>query len=181
MKLSILFLFKFLFLFTPVQTDVVPASIYDIKAEALTGKEIDFAAYKGKKILIVNVPCNTTIDRQYGELDALYKKYKDKLVVIGFLADDFAIAPGTKIRNVDYRKMHYNVSFPLAAKVLVKGKDKAPIYKWLTDKQYNELKDSEVKWDFQKYLVDENGHLVAVFDPKVRTTDPRIITAIEKQ
>jgi len=179
MNLGIAMLVQMLFLFAPVAKNV-PASIYDCKVAALNGgNDIDLAAYKGKKILIVNVPSQLISDRQYADLDALAKKYEGKLVVIGFLSDDFGIPPGEKQAHADYRK-DYNVSFRIAAKTPVRGPEMDPVFKWLTMKKYNNLKDSEVKWNFQKYLVNERGELVAVFDPKIRTSNPALIAAIEK-
>lgn len=168
-----------LLFFTPVKKDI-PASVYDIKIAAFKGNEIDLAAYKGKKILIVNAPAMSVDDEQYAELETLYKKYSDKLVVIGVLADDFNIAPGTKVRGVDYHKNRYRVTFPLGDKASVRAPDMAPVFEWLTEKKYNNFKDSHVKWNFQKYLVNEQGELVAVFDPKVRPLSHEVTAAIEK-
>ena len=179
MNLGIAVLFQMLFLFTPVAKEV-PATIYECKSAALNGgADIDLSAYKGKKILIVNVPSQLMSDPQYADLDALAKKYAGKLVVIGYLSDDFAIPPGEKQAHADIRK-DYNVSFPITGKTKVRGPEMEPAFKWLTMKKYNNLKDSEVKWNFQKYLVNERGELVAVFDPKIRTTNPGLIAEIEK-
>ena len=176
MKLALLTLF--LFIFAPTKKDI-PTSIYDYKVAALNGNDIDFAAFKGKKILVVNTPWFESNDPQYAELNALAKKYQDKLVVVGFLADDFGIAPGAGKVATEYRKKNYNVSFPIAARVGIKGSRRAPIFVWLTEKKYNNLKDSYVKWNFQKYLINESGHLVGVFDPKVKATNAKLISAIE--
>lgn len=177
MKLT---LFALLLCFFAPATPDVPASIYDYKVAALNGNDIDFSAFKGKKILIVNAPWFNNYDPQYKELNELSKKYKDKLVVVGFLSDDFGIPPGAGKTATEYRKKDYDVSFPIAARVGIKGTSRAPIFMWLTEKQYNHFKDSEVKWNFQKYLLNESGELVAVFEPKVKANDPSIIAAIEK-
>ena len=177
MKFGLLILFKFLFLFTPAKKGI-PSSIYDFKLTATSGKDIDLGAYKGKKIMIVNTPITASNDAQYAELNELYKKYQGKLMIIGILADDFAIPPGGK--QPAGNKRNYNVSFPIAARSALRGNNKAPIYIWLTDKKYNNFKNSEVKWDFQKYLINEEGKLVAVFDPKIRATNANLIAAIEK-
>jgi len=177
MKLSIL-LISFFFFIAPVKD--VPKSIYDFKVDALKEGTIDFSQYKGKKILIVNTTSQDDYNREYAQLETLYQKYKEKLVVIGFLTDDFAKAPGSKKSSASLEK-HYKVSFPLASIVLVKGVNMSPVYKWLTDKKYNNLKDSEVKWDFQKYLINENGDLIAVFEPKIKCDNPLLIEAIEKK
>jgi glutathione peroxidase len=178
MKLGILIVINFFFLLIPLKD--VPTSIYDFKVDALKGGTIDFAQFKGKKILIVNTTSRDDSNREYAQLEAMYQKYKDKLVIIGFLIDDFATAPGSKKDPVTLEK-NYNVSFPLASKVLIKGDNRALIYKWLTDKKYNKLKDSEVKWDFQKYLINEKGELIADFEPKIKCDNPLLIEAVEKK
>ena len=159
--------------------DDVPKNIYEIKAKGIDGKTIDFAKFKGKKILIVNTTSLATDNVQYAELEALYNKYKGKLVVVGFLSVDFLKPPGK--RDFSPRDIsEYKVTFPLGAQVILNGRDIAPIYKWLTDVSYNNYKNTEIKWDFQKYLINENGELVAEFDPKVRVTEAKVIEAIEK-
>ena len=158
----------------------VPKSIYDFRVDALNGGTIDFSKFKGKKILIVNTTTIATDNPQYAELESLSKKYKDNLVVVGFLAIDFLKIPGGKRDFSPRDASEYKVTFPLAAQVRLSGRDIAPIYKWLTDVNYNKFKSTEIKWDFQKYLVNENGELVAEFDPNTRVTDPKVIQAIEK-
>jgi len=179
MILNFIIFIKFLFLFTPTDK-VVPNSIYDIKAPAANGAVIDFSEFKGKKILIFNAPIEGDNNPQYAELEGLYKKYKDNLVVVAFLADDFAIPPGSRKGGTN-RPKYYNVSFPMAAKVMVKGDNMDPLFTWLNTKKYNNLKDYEVKWDFQKYLINEQGQLVAIFDPKIRANNQDLIAAIEKK
>ena len=181
MKFSIAFLFLFLPFMAPAITRI-PKTIYEFKVKTLEGKTIDFAKFKGKKILVVNTTAIDHSNMQYAELETLSKKYKDKLVVVGFLIQDFATPPGSK-RDVSHLDpKNYKVTFPLAALTQVKGSgdDKAPIYQWLTEAKYNKLKDTEIKWDFQKYLINEKGELVAEFDPKIRVTNQAIIDAIEK-
>jgi len=178
MKTCLTIIFSFLFFLSFAKEGDVPSSIYSFKVTAANGNTIDFANYKGKKILIVNTPEEADYSRQYSELEALYQKYKDRLVIIGFLTNDFQIEPGSKKNPA--RAKNYNITFPLASKVMVRGDQMAPIYKWLTEKKYNNLKDSEIGWDFQKYLIDANGVLVSVFAPKVKANSPEIISAIEK-
>jgi glutathione peroxidase len=181
MLLNILFLFKFLFFAPPAPADV-PKTIYEFKVAGLEGGTIDFKKYKGKKILIVNTASQCGNTPQYEGLEALYKKYGHNLVIVGFPANDFgAQEPGSNGEIATFCKKNYGVSFPMAAKITVKGENMAPIYKWLTDKKYNGYKDSEVKWNFQKYLINEKGELVAVFAPKVKPDSPEITEAIEKQ
>ena len=179
MALHLLLLLRFLFIFPPAN-DVVPTSIYDVKVTAVNGSTIDFAAFKGKKILIVNAPIEADNNPQYAQLEALYQKYKDKLVIVAFLADDFGTAPGSKKGETANIEKHYNVSFPMAAKVLVRGDDMHPVFKWLTEKKHNGYMDSEVAWNFQKYLINEQGKLVAVFEPTVKAYNPALTAAIEK-
>jgi len=178
MRYKIFFVLNFLSFFAYAQ-ESIPASIYDFKIAANHGGVIDFSQYKGKKILIVNTTSRDEYNHQYADLEATYVKYKDKLVVIGFLTEDFLIAPGSK-KNVFTGNKVYGVSFPLAAKVLIRGDNMSPVYKWLTEQRYNKYKDTEVKWDFQKYLVNEKGELVAEFDSKIMSSNPVIVAAIEK-
>lgn len=182
MLLSILFFLKCLF-FTPEPepATTIPNSIYDFKVEALTGGTIDFSKFKGQKILIVNTASECGNTPQYADLEALYKKYKGKLVIVGFPANDFgAQEPGSNKQIAAFCQKNYSVSFPMAAKISVKGDAIAPIYQWLTEDKYNHFKSTTVRWNFQKYLINEKGELVAVFDPRVKPMDPAIITAIEK-
>ncbi len=158
--------------------DAIPSNIYDFKVSSYDGKVIDFSQYKGKKILIVNTPVEADYAHQYVDLEALYQKYKGKLVIIGFLADDFQIEPGSA--KSTSRPKHYPVTFPLGAKVLVRGSNMGPVFKWLTEKRYNNLKDNEVAWDFQKYLINENGQLVTIFHPSLKANNSELIAAIEK-
>ncbi len=181
MTLHLLLMFKLLFGFTPVKTDAIPKTIYEFKVAGLTGGTVDFSKFKGKKILIVNTASQCGNTPQYSDLEAMSKKYKDKLVIVGFPANNFGEQePGSNKEIAEFCQKNFSVSFPMAAKISVKGDDMAPIYHWLTEKKYNNLKDSEVKWNFQKYLIDEKGNLVAVFAAKAKPTSPEIIEAIEK-
>lgn len=159
----------------------IPASIYDFKVKALDGSEIDFSQFKGKKILIVNTASKCGLTPQYEGLEALYKKYGDKLVIVGFPANNFLFQePGSNEKIAEFCQKNYGVTFPMAAKISVKGKDMAPIYKWLTNKDYNKLENSSVSWNFQKYLIDEEGNLRAVFSPKTLPNSEEIKKAIEQ-
>lgn len=174
----LLLFFKFLF-FAPQPKGDVPKSIYDFKVASLTGGTIDLSAYKGKKIMIVNTASKCGYTPQYAELEALYKQYGDKLVIIGFPANNFLFQePGSNSDISEFCQKNYGVTFPMAAKISVKGRDMAPIYRWLTNKEYNGFKNSSVKWNFQKYLIDEQGHLVAVFPPATSPKSPEVIAAI---
>ena len=118
---------------------------------------------------------------QYTDLEKLYEKYKDKMVVVGFPANNFlGQEPGTNEEIKKFCTSKYNVTFPMAAKISVKGNDIAPVYKWLTNKSENGVEDSEVSWNFNKYLINEKGEYVAHFKSKVKPFDPELIDAIEK-
>lgn len=180
MALQLLLLFKLFFLpMTPKEQ--VPASIYDFKVAGLTGGTIDFSEFKGKKILIVNTASECGNTPQYADLEKLYATHKGKLVIVGFPANDFgAQEPGSNKEIAAFCKKNYSVTFPMAAKITVKGDNKAPIYQWLTEKKHNHFKDSEVKWNFQKYLIDERGQLIAVFDPRTNPMSAEVVEDIER-
>lgn len=181
MTILTVFLFKFMMFFAAPKNDEVPASIYDFKVEALTGGKIDFSQFKGKKIMIVNTASECGNTPQYADLEAMYKKYKGKLVIVGFPANDFGKQePGSNKQISEFCTKNYSVTFPMASKITVKGDDMAPIYKWLTNKKYNGYKDSKVTWNFQKYLINEKGQLVAVIEPGTKPNTPEVIAAIEK-
>lgn len=172
-------LLLFSFLFAP-KTEI-PHSIYDFKVPALDGGTIDFAAFKGRKILIVNTASKCKFTPQYEALQKLYERYAGKLVIVGFPCNNFffeEMGSGETISK--FCKQNYGITFPMAAKISVKGPRMAPIYRWLTNKEYNGYMDSRVKWNFQKYLIDENGKLAAVFYPSATPDSPEIIQAIEK-
>jgi glutathione peroxidase len=154
---------------TPATAETVAAkSIYDFKVAALESGTIDFASFKGKKILVVNTASECGFTKQYEGLQALHEKYKDKLVIVGFPANNFGgQEPGTNEEIGAFCKKNYGVSFPMAAKISVKGDDAAPIYKWLCNKKENGVLDAEVGWNFNKFLLDENGTLLAHFESKV--------------
>ena len=151
-----------------VTATVTAKSIYDFKVVGLDGKTIDFAAFKGKKILIVNTASACGFTPQYEGLESLYKKYGDKLVIVGFPANNFnGQEPGTNSTIQEFCKKNYGVTFPMAAKISVKGDDIAPIYKWLCNKSENGVLDATISWNFNKFLLDENGNLLTKFDSKV--------------
>lgn len=150
-------------------------TIYDFKVEALDGGTIDFSKFKGKKILIVNTASKCGFTPQYESLEKLYSQHSDKLVIVGFPANNFGgQEPGTNSEIKEFCTKNYGVTFPMAAKVSVKGDDIAPIFKWLTTKSLNGVLDGEVKWNFTKFLLDENGILLATFESKVLPLDEEI-------
>ncbi len=151
-------------------------SIHSFKVKSIDGGMIDFAKFKGKKILVVNTASKCGYTPQYEALQKLSDKYKDKLVIVGFPANNFgAQEPGSDGEIVEFCKKNYGVTFPLASKISVKGEDIAPIYKWLTSKAENGVLDASIGWNFNKFLLDENGKMIAYFPSKV-TPDSEEIT-----
>lgn len=178
MAFSMLLFFNFLFSAPQVN---IPERIYDFKVKALDGGIIDFSEFKGKKILIVNTASKCGHTPQYKGLEELANKYKEKLIIVGFPANNFLFQePGSDEKIAEFCKQSYSVTFPMAAKISVRGRNKAPIYHWLTEKKYNGYRDSKVEWNFQKYLIDENGSLIAIFTPRTTPDSPEIIKAIER-
>jgi glutathione peroxidase len=154
-------------------------SIHKFKVASLDGGVIDFSAFKGKKILVVNTASECGYTPQYRDLQALYEKYKDKLVIVGFPANNFGgQEPGTNSEIKSFCQKNYGVTFPMAAKISVKGDDTAPIYKWLTNKEQNGVLDAEIKWNFNKFLLDENGNMIAYFPSKVTPMSEEITSKL---
>jgi glutathione peroxidase len=144
----------------------VPDTIYDFKVTALDGSTIDFAKFRGKKIMIVNTASKCGKTPQYAGLQRLYEKYGDKLVIVGFPANNFFFQePGSNQDIKSFCSTNYRITFPMAAKISVRGSNKAPIYRWLTKKRYNHFADSRITWNFQKYIINEQGQLIAIFPP----------------
>jgi len=151
-------------------------SLYDIPLTDISGAPLDLSQFKGKKILFVNVASKCGFTSQYDGLQELYKTYKDKLVVIGLPCNQFGgQEPGTAKEIVTFCKANYGVDFPLSSKIEVKGASQHPLYKWLTSKTQNGVMDSKVRWNFQKYLVDENGQLIDYFYSTTKPMSSKII------
>lgn len=161
---------------------MVKENIYQFKVQDLSGNEFDFASLKGKKLLIVNTASKCGLTPQYKDLQAIYEKYKDKnFVIVGFPANNFASQePGTNEEIGAFCQTNYGVTFPMMSKVSVKGNDICELYKFLTEKSRNGLQDSEVEWNFQKYLINEKGELEKVISPNVLPTDASIVDWISK-
>lgn len=157
-------------------------TIYQFQVETLSGKTFDFSTLKGKKILLVNTASKCGLTPQYKELETLYKKYKDRnFVIVGFPANNFGQQePGTNAEISTFCELNYGVTFPMMAKISVKGIDMHPLYQFLTQKSKNGVQDSEVEWNFQKYLINEKGELEKVVSPQVLPTDASIVSWIEK-
>jgi glutathione peroxidase len=151
-------------------------SIHGFKVKSIEGKTIDFSSFKGKKILVVNTASKCGYTPQYEALQKVYEQYKDKLVIIGFPANNFGgQEPGSDAEVQEFCKARFGVTFPLASKVSVKGEDMAPIYKWLTSKAENGVMDADIKWNFGKFLLDENGKLIQYFPSKVTPDSEEIL------
>ena len=155
--------------------------IYQFKVKTLTDEDFDFSTLKGKKIMIVNTASKCGLTPQYKDLQALYDTYKEEnFVIIGFPANNFAKQePGTNAEIAEFCQLNYGVNFPMMSKISVKGEDIHPMYQFLTQKSKNGFEDSEVSWNFQKYLIDENGNLVQVIAPKTLPTDESIVSWIK--
>ncbi len=162
---------------------ILPAqsSFYEFDVTDIDGNPFSFNQLKGKKVMIVNVASKCGFTPQYEQLEALYQKYKDQnFVIIGFPANNFKEQePGSSEEIKSFCTLTYGVTFPMMDKISVKGDDMAPLYQWLTDKDLNGKSNSSVKWNFQKYLIDENGILVDVVNPWVSPDTTKIIKWIE--
>lgn len=158
------------------------SSVYDFSLPSIDGSPSPLSTYKGKVLLLVNVASKCGYTPQYKGLEALYEKYKDQgLVVIGFPANNFGgQEPGTNEEIKTFCSRTYHVSFPMYSKISVKGEDKAPLYRFLTDKDANPATGGEIGWNFTKFLVDKNGKVIARFDSKVPPEAPELTSAVEQ-
>ena len=156
-------------------------SFYDFKVKDIEGKDFDLSSLKGKKVLVVNTASKCGNTPQYEQLQKLYEEYGNKgFTIIGFPANNFGKQePGTNAEIEEFCTKNYGVTFPMMSKISVKGDDMDPLYKWLTSKSLNGVLDSEVGWNFQKYLIDENGKLVKMVAPKVKPDDDQILSWIK--
>ena len=157
-------------------------TIYDFKVEDIDGKTVDLALFKGKKVMIVNTASKCGLTPQFEELEKLYNLYKASgFVVIGFPTNDFMSQdPGSNEEIKAFCTKNYGVSFPMMAKIKVKGDEKHPLYQFLTQKEKNGLEDNKVQWNFQKYLINESGKLVKVIRPNTSPLDEEIQNWIKK-
>jgi glutathione peroxidase len=158
-------------------------SFYDFRVTDIDGHPYDLASLKGKKVLVVNVASRCGHTPQYADLEALYKKYRDRnFVIIGFPANNFLWQePGTNDEIKAFCTTKYNVTFPMMSKISVKGSDMDPLYKWLTSREENGVMDAPVKWNFQKFMIDETGRLSGVAAPADKPFDDKIVSWIEKK
>ena len=164
----------------PEQTNMqTTQSVFDIAVNTIDGKPTTLAEFKGKKILIVNVASECGYTPQYTDLQKLYDKYKDKLVIAGFPANNFGgQEPGTNEQIASFCSKNFGVTFPMFEKISVKGSDKHALYQWLTDKSKNGWNDQEPTWNFCKYLIDEKGQLLKYFPARVNPMDNEITSAL---
>ncbi|MGS4347036.1 glutathione peroxidase [Myroides odoratus] len=158
-------------------------TIYQFKVKDLYGNDFDFATLKGKKVMIVNTASECGLTPQYEQLQSLYEEFGgDNFVIIGFPANNFGNQePGSNAEIASFCQANFGVTFPMMEKISVKGEDMAPIYHFLTEKTKNGFADSTVEWNFQKYLVDEKGHVVQVINPRILPNDPEIKEWIKKK
>ncbi|MFD2033504.1 glutathione peroxidase [Belliella marina] len=155
-------------------------SIYDFKLNDIDGNEVDFSQFKGKKLLLVNVASKCGYTPQYEDLQKLNEEYGDKVVILGFPANNFGgQEPGTNEDIKQFCTANYGVTFQMFDKISVKGADKHPLYRWLSDKDMNGWNDKEPSWNFCKYFIDENGELKNFFASSVNPMDAEIIQLIE--
>lgn len=157
-------------------------NIYEYIVKDINGKDFDFSALKGKKMMIVNTASKCGLTPQYKKLQELFEKYQDKnFVIIGFPSNDFmGQEPGDEAQIKSFCSTKYQISFPMMSKVVVKKKTgQAPIYQYLTQKEKNGVQDSKISWNFQKYLIDESGTLVKMISPRTSPDTEEIITWIE--
>jgi len=156
-------------------------SFYDFTVKTIDGESYSLSQLKGKKVMVVNTASKCGLTPQYETLEAIYKQYKDKnFVIIGFPANNFmSQEPGTNSEIKNFCSEKYSITFPMMQKISVKGDDMAPLYKWLTSKTENGVMDSEVKWNFQKYLIDEMGKLIDVIPPKEKPDSEKVIKWIK--
>ncbi len=156
----------------PVNTGI---NIYDFKIKSLDGGVIDFSQFKGKKILVVNTASMCGFTPQYAGLEKLYEAHKDKLVIVGFPSDNFGGQEYKKDSDIkSFCQKNYGVTFPLTTRVDVQGDNATPVFKYLCSKSENGVLDATISWNFNKFLIDEHGNLVAYFDSKVTPESPEL-------
>jgi glutathione peroxidase len=156
-------------------------SVLDFHIKDIDGKDVDLAKYKGKVLLIVNTASQCGLTPQYKELEALYEKNKDKgFEILAFPANEFGKQePGSNEEIKEFCSSKYSVTFPLFSKIVVKGKGIDPLYEYLTSKDTNPKFAGEIKWNFNKFLVNKKGEVIARFEPKVKPSTKEVTTAIE--
>ena len=159
------------------QNNSMEESLYDFTVKDIYGEDFEFSDLKGKKIMIVNTASKCGLTPQYKGLENLYSKYKnDNFIIIGFPANNFLWQePGSNEKIATFCEQNYGVSFPMMSKISVRGSSMHPIYKFLTDKSKNGVISSSVSWNFQKYLINEDGTIHKVISPRTKPEDQKII------
>jgi glutathione peroxidase len=172
----------FCLLFCAATLMAADKTVYDFTLNSIDGQPVPLAAYKWKVVLLVNVASRCGFTPQYSALEATYEKYKDRgFVIVGIPANNFgAQEPGSNQEIKTFCTSKYRVTFPMLAKVSVKGDDMTPLYQFLTDKSANPQTGGEIQWNFTKFLIGPDGHVKARFEPEVTPDSPQVTTAIEK-
>ncbi len=161
-------------------TTLSAQSIHSFTVKGIDGKDIKLASFKGKKILVVNTASKCGYTPQYEALEKVYEQYKDKLVIIGFPCNQFGgQEPGSNEEIVEFCKKNYGVTFPLADKIDVKGTNAAAIYQWLTQKSKNGVLDASISWNFNKFLLDENGKMIAYYPSNITPDNQAILSQLK--
>lgn len=167
---------KILLMSLLISATLTGGSIYDFKVDGLDGNNIDFSKFKGQKILVVNTASKCGLTPQYEGLESLYKQYKGKLVIIGFPANNFGgQEPGTSDEIEEFCQKNYGVTFPMGDKISVKGDDTHALYKYLKEQATAKGFENPVTWNFGKFLINENGELIATFSPKTQPLSEEIL------
>jgi glutathione peroxidase len=155
-------------------------TVYDYPLKDIKGNDLDLSKFKGKKLLLVNTASACGFTPQYSQLEELHKNFNEKLEVIGLPCNDFGEQePGSEKEIEQFCELNFKVSFPLTSKVQILGNNPHPLYEFLMKKELNGYRDSEVKWNFQKYLIDENGNLIKIFSPALDPLSEDILKMIE--
>lgn len=176
------FAYAYGFILDPSPAAPPEKSMYEFTMKDIDGNDVKLDAYKGKVVMIVNTASRCGNTPQYEGLQALYDKYSEKgFVVIGFPANNFmGQEPGSDKEIKEFCTLNYKVSFPMFSKISVKGADQHPFYTFLTNKESNPGFDGDITWNFEKFLADKNGKIIARFTPKTKPEDPKVVEAIEK-
>jgi glutathione peroxidase len=155
-------------------------TLHDFTMTAIDGSSIDLAAYKGKKVMLVNVASRCGYTPQYADLQKLHDRHGDKIAILGFPANNFGSQePGSNEDIASFCQKNYGVTFQMFEKISVKGNDQHPLYGWLSDKSLNGWNEQSPSWNFCKYIVDENGQLIKFYGSGVNPMDPEILALLE--
>ncbi len=181
-KIQFILLAALFLSFVGVNTMLEAKNIYDISVTRIDGSSVKLSEYRGKVLLIVNTASKCGFTKQYDDLQALHEKYaKDGLVILGFPANNFMHQePGTNEEISNFCRLNFGVSFPMFAKISVRGRNIHPLYKYLTEKASNPKHSGKISWNFNKFLIGKDGTIVDRFGSSTNPQDKQVITAIEK-